>query len=393
MKGINTFSSVWLLRGLTAAALLLSACGTSQPAPPTAAPKPTEAPKPIATTAPTAAPAAKPTEAAAAKPTTAPAAAAKPAAEDLNALYEAAKKEGEFNFYTTLNTNNGQPVVQKFMAKYSGIKVNYNRQTSEKLEEVMSQEARAGKMTWDVVEANEDTMARLLAQSFLQPYTPSMAAKYPDNLKDPKGFWVTDRVNPQTPSLNTNLVKPEEYPKTWDDLTNPSWKGRIAVEQGNVLLFTATKAEWGNDKALAFWRGIAANNPSIRSGNTDTAQLLAAGEFPLAVNIYTGEPNRLSKQGAPTKVIPLDPVFLQLQLIGLGAKGEHPNAAKLFINWLLDDEGQKALDDNGVLPAKPEQFKQGASYLGDARLLPIPPDVAAKSTDDFDEWRQIMGLQ
>jgi ABC-type Fe3+ transport system substrate-binding protein len=246
---------------------------------------------------------------------------------------------------------------------------------------------------WDVVECNEDVYVRLITNGFIATYTPSVAAKYPDNLRDPNGTWVTDRVNPQTPSLNTNLVKPEDYPKTWDDLTKAAWKGKIAIEQGNVLLFTATKAEWGNDKALAFWKGIAANQPSIRSGNTETAQLLAAGEFPLAANIYTGEPNRLSMQGAPTKVVALDPVFLQLQLIGMGAKATHPNAAKLFINWLLDDEGQKALNDNGILAARPDAFQQGATYLGSARILPIKPDIAAKAGADIDEWRQTMGIQ
>jgi iron(III) transport system substrate-binding protein len=248
-------------------------------------------------------------------------------------------------------------------------------------------------MAWDVVETNEDVMVRLIDNGYLQAYTPSVASKYTNELKDPKGMWVTDRVNAQTPSVNTNLTKPDELPKTWDDLTQPNWKGRIAIEQGNVLLFTATKAEWGEQKALAFWKGIAANQPSLRSGNTDTAQLLAAGEFPLAVNIYTGEPHRLAQQGAPTKVVPLDPVFLQLQLTGLGAKSEHPNATKLFINWYLGEEGQQALADNGILPALPDLFKKGTDYLGDTRLVPIKPEVAAKAGDDIDQWRQIMGIQ
>jgi iron(III) transport system substrate-binding protein len=379
-----------MICGLAALAVVLSACGTASPASPTAAPPAAAAKPTTAPAAPTTAPAApaaavvKPTEAA--KPSTA-------AAEDVNALYQAAKQEGEFNFYTTLNTNNGQPVIEKFMAKYPGVKVNYNRQTSEKLEEIMNQESKAGKMMWDVVECNEDVYVRLVTNGFLATYTPGVAAKYPDNLKDPAGTWVTDRVNPQTPSVNTNLVKPEEYPKTWDDLTKPVWKGKMAIEQGNVLLFTATKAEWGNDKALAFWKAIAANQPSIRSGNTETAQLLAAGEFPLAANIYTGEPNRLATQGAPTKVIALDPVFLQLQLIGMGAKSAHPNAAKLFINWFLDDEGQKALNDNGILAARPDAFQQGAAYLGTARIVPIKPDVAVKAGADIDEWRLTMGIQ
>lgn len=371
-------------------ALALSGCATAAPAPnPTAGPTTASAPEPTA--APTTAPAVAPTTAAA-KPTAATAAVGAAPGEDLNALYAAAKQEGELNFYTTLNTNNGQPVIEKFMARYPGIKINYNRQTSEKLEEVMNQEARAGKMGWDVVECNEDVFVRFVGSQYIQEYLPAAAAKYPDNLKDPNKMWVTDRVNAFAPSLNTNLVKPEEYPKAWDDLTQPNWKGRIAVEEGAVLLFSATKAEWGDAKALAFWKGIAANSPSIRSGNTESAQLLAAGEFPLAVNIYTGETNRLAQQGAPTKVAPVDPVFLQLQLIGLGAKSTHPNAAKLFINWFLGDEGQGALNENGILAAQPDIFQQAASYLGDTRIVPIRPDIAAKSGADTDEWRQTMGI-
>ncbi|HEV7662948.1 MAG TPA: extracellular solute-binding protein, partial [Chloroflexota bacterium] len=200
----------WLFRGLIAGALWLSGCGTgAAPAAPAATTAPAAAPKPAATTAPAAA-----------------AAAAAPA-EDLAALYTAAKAEGELNFYTTLNTNNGQPIIEKFMAKYPGLKVNYNRQTSEKLEEIMNQEAKAGKLTWDVVECNEDVFVRLVTNNFIQPYSPSVASKYPANLRDPKGSWVTDRVNPQTPSLNTNLVKPDQYPKVWDDLTTPAWKGKM----------------------------------------------------------------------------------------------------------------------------------------------------------------------
>jgi iron(III) transport system substrate-binding protein len=311
----------------------------------------------------------------------------------MNAMYQAAKQEGELNLYTTLNTNNGQPVVEKFMAKYPGVKVKYTRQNSEKFEELMNQEGKAGKMNWDVVECNEDVFVRLVANGFLQHYVPAVAARYPDNLKDPNGMWVTDRVNPFAPSLNTNLVKPEEYPKAWDDLTKPAWKGRMAIDQGAVLLFTATKSEWGNDKALAFWKGIAANQPSIRRGNTESGQLLAAGEFALAVNIYTSEPNRLAMQGAPVKVVPLDPVFLQLQLVGLGAKAPHPNAAKLFINWFLDDEGQQTLNENGILAARPDAFKQGAGYLGSAPIVPIKPEIATRTGADIDEWRQTMGIQ
>ena len=166
----------------------------------------------------------------------------------------------------------------------------------------------------------------------------------------------------------------------------------VAPGQAGVLFRDGQYVETLPAGRFAFWKGIAANQPSIRSGNTESAQLMAAGEFPLAVNIYPGEPNRLAAQGAPTKVTPVDPVFLQLQLIGLGAKSAHPNAAKLFVNWFLDDEGQKALNDNGILAARPDIFQQGAAYLGNTRIVPIKPEIAAKSAGDTDEWRQLMGI-
>ena len=140
-----------------------------------------------------------------------------------NPLYDAARKEAELNFYTTLNTQNGQPVVEKFMARYPGVKVNYNRQTSEKLEEVMNQEARAGKMTWDVVETNEDVMVRFIASGYVQPYTSPVAARYPDNLRDPKGLWVTDRVNAQSPSRTLPIGPPASA-------SGPTWPMQAPVE-------------------------------------------------------------------------------------------------------------------------------------------------------------------
>jgi iron(III) transport system substrate-binding protein len=397
MPSIRSFVRSVTLPSAIVATLVLGACSGSAPAasPTAQAPaKPTTAAAPAGSPAVAASPGASP--AAGAQPAggaSTTAAAPKPAAEDLNALYEEAKKEGSFNFYATLNTQNGQPVIEKFQKKYPGVKVNYNRQTSEKLEEVMTQEAKAGKMSWDVVEVNEDVLLRLIDAGYIGTYVPSAAAAFPDNLRDPKGMWVSDRVNAQTPSINTSLTKPDETPKTWDDMTKPAWKGRVAVEEGNVLLFTAQKEEWGKDKALAFWKAIAANEPQIRSGNTMTAQLLAAGEFAAAVNIYSGETERLRQQGAPTKVVAVDPVFLQLQLVSIGAKAASPNAAKLFINWLLGDEGQASYNEVGILPARPDMFKKGAEYLGDARIVPIKPEVAAKAGDDLTEFRSLLGLR
>ena len=374
---------------LLAAAMLLSACAPAAPEPA----KPAET-KPAAPAAP-AQPAASPAAAPAASPAAAAGAApAKPAAqEDLAALYEAAKKDGEFTIYTTLNTQFGKPLTDKFMAKYPGVKVNYVRQSSEKLSQVMQEEAKAGKMPWDVVEGNADDFYIYVQQKYVQPYTPSSAATMPANLKDPAGMWLVDRMNPMTLAINTNQVKPADAPKTWQDMTDPKWKGRFAVEEGNILLFTGMKETWGAEKTVQFWRQIAANQPQLRQGNTLISELLAAGEFAASMGVYANAAYKLETDGAPVKVIPADPVFIQLQLLALGAQSTKVNAAKLFMNWLAGDEGQNTYAEIGVYPSRPEVFPKAAKWLGNTPTYFIRPEIAPRVEADRTEFRQIMGLK
>ena len=371
------------------AACTLAAAGCSQPA----QPSPTAAPKAAATSAPaaTTAPAAKPAEAA--KPAPKQAAAAATPAEDLNALYEAAKQEGEINWYTAINTDWGQPIVRKFEAKYPGVKINYNRQTSEKLEELLNAESKAGKMQWDVVDTNADAFLRFVRAGYVQKYQPSIAAEFAAERKDPNGMWTVNWIIPITVAVNTDRTKPEEYPKTWDDMTQPLWKGRFAVEEGNIVVFTAMKEAWGAEKATAFWKAIAANDPQIRMGNTLTAQQLAAGEFSATLNVYTHESNRLAGAGAPVKVIPLDPTILTISLVGLGAQAPHPNAAKLWINFLLGPEGQETIMEGGRAPARPDLFAKATQYLAGAKFFTVSPEVNLKVEGDRDQFREILGLK
>jgi iron(III) transport system substrate-binding protein len=314
-------------------------------------------------------------------------------AETLDALYAAAKQEGQLTFYSTLNTQFGQPLIDKFSQKYPGIKINYNRQQAEKLTQVMQQEAAAGKMTWDVVEGPEDAFYGYVQSKYVQPYASAAAASFPADLKDPAGMWVADRVNPQSLVVNTNLVKPEEMPKTWTDMLDPRWKGRLAIDGTNVLLYAAMKDQWGAQKAGDYLRGLAANQPRLESSNTTIAQLLGAGEFSVAVGIYTDAPHALQQQGAPVKVIGADPVFVQLQLVGLGAQAPDPNAAKLFISWLVGDDGQTGLDAVGVVPARPDKYQAATAFIGAPNTVIISPALAAKAGDSTAEFNQILGIK
>ncbi len=306
-----------------------------------------------------------------AAPSTAAPANAKPVAESMDALYAAAKTEGQVALYSTLNTTYSQPLIAKFAEQFPGVTVNHNRQLAEKLTEIMA---------WN-------------QSKYLQAYVPGQAATYSNDRKDPAGMWVSDRVNPETVALNSDLVKADEMPKTWTDMTDPRWKGRIAVDGTNVLLYAAMKEAWGAQKAGDFLKGIAANQPRLESSQATIAQLLAAGEFGAAVGTYIDTPHALQQKGAPIKIIGADPVFVQLQLVGLGAQAPHPNAAKLFINWLLSDAGQTAMNEVGVVPAQPDKYKVATEFLGAPNTVVISPELAAKAPDLTQEFNQILGIK
>jgi ABC-type Fe3+ transport system substrate-binding protein len=331
----------------------------------------------------------------AAAPTAQPAAATavKPAAETLDSLYAAAKSEGQMSLYGTLNTQFAQPLIDKFSQRYPGIKVNYNRQQAEKLSAIMQQEAGAGNMSWDVLDGPEDMFVLWANNNYVQPYASPSAASFPNELKDPAGMWVSDRVNPQSLVVNTDLVKPEELPTTWTDMVDPRWKGRLAIDDTNVLLYVAMKDHWGAQKATDYLRGIAANQPRLEASNATIAQLLGAGEFGVAAGIYTDAPHAMQQQGAPVKIIGADPVFVQLQLIGLGAKGANPNAGKLYISWLLGDDGQAALNEVGVVPARPDKYQSATTFIGAKSTVIISPAQAAKAPDSTVEFNQILGIK
>src|SRR5216683_2925257 len=301
----------------------------------------------VAPSPPTAAPTVPP-----AKPTVA-------ATESLDTLYAAAKQEGQMVLYGTLNTQFAQPLIDKFSARYPGIKVNYNRQQAEKLSAIMQQEAAAGNMSWDVLDGPEDMFVLWANSKYVQAYTSPAASSFPNELKDPAGMWVSDRVNPQSLVVNTDLVKADELPMTWTDMVDPRWKGRLAIDDTNVLLYVAMKDHWGAQRATDYLRGIAANQPRLEASNATIAQLLGAGEFGVGAG----------------------PVFVQLQLLGLGAKGAHPNAGKLYISWLLGDDGQTALNEVGVVPARPDKYQLATAFIGAKNTVIISPAQAAKAPE------------
>jgi iron(III) transport system substrate-binding protein len=186
-----------------------------------------------------------------------------------------------------------------------------------------------------------------LLEEFYSPYFRDLpAAAFPKHR-----HYVADRFNFFTIGYNTNLVKPEEVPKAYEDLLHPRWVGRVGIEGSDIDWFAAMVKLWGEDKGLAFFRKLAAARPQIRTGHTLIGELVASGEIPLAVAIYNHNIERLAAKGAPVQWKAINPTFGRPNAIGVCKRAPHPHAALTFIDFMLSKEGQTLIRDRNRVPA------------------------------------------
>ena len=265
-------------------------------------------------------------------------------------ILEAARKEGTVVVYTSLNLKDSVPITEMFEKKY-GVKVSLWRASSEKVVQRGVTEARAGRFSPDVFETNGPEMEALYREQLLDTF-------YSPHFKDlpPEAFpkhrhYVPDRFNFFTIGWNTNLVKPDEVPNSYQDLLDRKWVGRIGLEASDVDWFAAMVKRMGDQKGLDFFRRLAAQKPELRTGHTLMAELVASGEIPLAISIYNHNIERLAVKNAPVKWKALDPTFGRPQGIAVAKHAPHPHAALLFVDFMLSREGQEIIRERGRVPS------------------------------------------
>jgi len=157
------------------------------------------------------------------------------------------------------------------------------------------------------------------------------------------------------PQYNTNLVKPDELPKSFEDfLTRKQWVGKVAIEATDRDWMDAILQFYGRDKGLKLLRDIQATlKPVVLDGHFAMARQIAAGEYPIALMNYSMLTTNLKQQGAPTDYVVLDPVHLWFGMVGVNKNAPHPKAALLAANFLLSREAQEfAAKTGGRVPTR-----------------------------------------
>lgn len=271
-------------------------------------------------------------------------------------LIEGARKEGELTLYSSMIVDQAQrPLLDGFMKKYPFIKAQSVRDDPPQQLQKLTAEARAGRMVADVLESTGlEVPAR--AASIVQPFWSPQAEAYKG--RDPDQYWVPSRVSYLGPCYNTNLVKPNEVPKSFEDLLDPKWKGKMAWAgnvYGAMLFITAIRNAMGEEKGLAYLQKLAKQDiTSIPSTNRVVVDRVMAGEHAICLDSFLHHPIISAAKGAPVAPLPLDPVLTVASSVMLPKAPPHPHAAMLFIDFLLSQEGQEYLKGANYFPAHPD---------------------------------------
>ena len=284
-------------------------------------------------------------------------------------LIEGAKKEGQLVYYTTMTLDQSQATVDRFEKKYPFIKVTLFRTGGGPLLNKILTESRGGRHDWDVVVGRGEMVLPLVQRKLLASYRTPEAKAIDDKLVDKEGFWTAYYVNSYVLGWNTKLVRREDVPKSYEGLLNPKWKGGlISLDTEAYGMLEGLKGVWGKEKTLDYFRKLAAQEPVLKRGNTERVQLAVAGEYALIV-AYNQTLQRMTSRGAPIDWLPIEPVVTQVNPIMIGAKAPHPNAARLFNDYVLSKEGQELLRGFQRIPVRkdvepdPPRLFRGFKYV------------------------------
>lgn len=295
-------------------------------------------------------------------------------------LIAAAKKEGVVNLYTSINAEDVKRLTAAFEAKY-GVKVSVWRSRSENVVQRTLAEAKAERHVVDAIETNGPELESLAREKVLTTYFTPFAEELVQNAIPRHRLYLPTRFNVFVQAYNTKLIRKDELPKTYEDLLKPEWKGKLGIEQSDVDWMAELIHQWGEKRALDFFRGIGAQDLQKRKGHIVLANMVAAGEVPLALTIYSFEIDHLQRKQAPIAMLALDPVIAKPNGVAIAARAPHPNAALLFADFMLTD-AQKLFSDHGAVPAN----TRTRSPIEGTKLVVLDP---ARVIDGWDRWSKL----
>lgn len=317
-----------------------------------------------------------------------------PAGAQSAALVEQARREGEVVFYSTMSVSVFEIFQRAAKEKYPFLNFQHIYLASSRQAARVMLEHRSGKVQADVLGNSLEGMIYYRDQKILGRYDSPEVKAMLENTSDPEHFWFGITTDFLVTAYNTRLVPRAKAPKNYDEYLSPEFKGQMANNTGVPYPLTGMMSLRGGEQARAYVKKLEQQNIRPVEGYTHLSNLLAAGEYPMAIFMQVTKIEELKKKGAPADWLPAAPTFATLSTIGIVQNSPHPVAARLLVDFFLSPEGQQALVRAGKIPLR-KNIKTPAKaideLLAGGNLHVVKP--VGDYSDAMKVYQQLMGLK
>jgi ABC-type Fe3+ transport system substrate-binding protein len=311
------------------------------------------------------------------------------------ALIAAAKREGEVIWYSTqIISQLVRPVTAAFEKKYPGIKVRSTRANAAETAVKILNESKAGRPQADVTDGTT-TVVPLKQAGYVLQWLPDAAKDYPAELKDPQGYWIANNLFILTPGFNTSLVPRGGEPRTYQDLLNPKWRGKLAwngfpTASGIGGFVGTVLTEMGDEKGKAYLRELAKQNIAPLPGAArEVLDQVIAGEYSVALQIFNHHAVISAKKGAPVDWIKMEPATGTLSVLSVLKNAPHPNAAKLLADFIISKEGQEVFRAADYISAHPDVAALEPTLKPQEGRFRVHFFTPEQTEDNMPKWKQV----
>jgi iron(III) transport system substrate-binding protein len=299
---------------------------------------------------------------------------------------EQARKEAEVVLYSTITVGAFNELNKAIRGKYPFLNVRHIRLGPAQQLARITQEQRAGQFLADVVYNNLLHLIYMKENGILAKYESPESKFLMKEAHDTEGVWVGGDIDVLVTGFNTKMISRSDIPTTYEGFLDSRLKGQLAINSNNPYALVGMVSLRGEDQGIAYMKKLAQQSLRPVQGFTHMANLLAAGEYPIAMMSQVTKIEELKEKGAPVDWAPNTPNFSTVGAYAVTRNAPHQAAARLLIDFVLSEQGQRVLGRTGKLPMRrgvPTQSKNIDKLLESGNLHPI------KTAKGFERYAKI----
>lgn len=286
------------------------------------------------------------------------------------ALIKGAKEEEKLTIYFTPNVRNYSDLIKRFEEKYPFLKVGFYQAGERRLLQKILIEVNSKRYIPDIIDSRGFEINILKEKNLLMKYISPNYKFIPSEFIDNAGYYAANNFTLRVIAYNTRLIPPKDVPKNYQDLLDPKWSGKLYMDERDDEWFGNMLDIMGKEKGMTYMKKLASQKIHFRNGRLLTATLLAAGELPIFLTASGHTIEQLKEQGAPIDWVVFEPIAVAVGSAGISSYSPHPNAAKLYINFLTSKEGQELVSRSfGKSPVRSDAKQRYSSLDVSKRKL------------------------